>query len=89
MGYRCPAEPERDYVNKGGLLVDTVGRQCVCNGLISAVGMPQALDPDGQHDGDEPALITSGDELLHIGAFLGDRTSYTAHDVVTYLMSGA
>ena len=89
VGYRCPAEPEQDYVNKGGLLVDTIGRQCVCNGLISAIGMPQALDTAEQQVSEEPALITSGDELLHIGAFLGDRTSYTARDVVDYLQSGA
>ena len=92
IGYRCPAEPEQDYVNKGGLLVDTVGRQCVCNGLISAVGMPQALqtnEPTNEPTKDEePALITSGDELLHIGAFLGSRASYTARDVVEYLQSG-
>lgn len=88
VGYRCPAEPEQDYVNKGGLLVDTVGRQCVCNGLISAVGMPQALHTSDHTDREEPALITSGDDLLHIGAFLGGRASYTARDVVDYLQSG-
>ncbi len=88
VGYRCPAEPEQDYLNKGGLLADTVGRQCVCNGLISAVGMPQALDPADTPEGAEPALITSGDELLHIGAFLGHRASYTARDVVGYLLTG-
>ena len=88
VGYRCPAEPEQDFVNKGGLLCDTVGRQCVCNGLIAAVGLPQAIDPDAHGHREEPALITSGDELLHIGAFLGDRASYTARDVVEYLQSG-
>jgi hypothetical protein len=89
VGYRCPAEPEQDYVNKGGLLVDTVGRQCVCNGLIAAVGMPQTFDFDEHNRREEPALITSGDELLRIGAFLGDRASYTARDVVEYLQSGS
>ena len=93
LGYRCPAEPVDDYVAKGGLFEDTVGRQCVCNGLISAVGLPQVVDTgehhDGEHhDGEEPALITSGDDLLHIGAFLGDRGSYTARDVVQYLLAG-
>jgi hypothetical protein len=51
--------------------------------------MPQALDTDEQLGGEEPALITSGDELLHIGAFLGDRASYTARDVIEFLQSGA
>ena len=88
LGYRCPAEPEQDYLNKGGLLVDTVGRQCVCNGLISAVGMPQFVHADVLPGGEEPALITSGDDLLHICSFLGERASYSARDVVDYLLAG-
>jgi hypothetical protein len=47
------------------------------------------VDAGEHHDGEEPALITSGDDLLHIGAFLGDRGSYTARDVVQYLLTGA
>lgn len=41
VGYRCPAEPIEDYVKKGGKIEDTVGRKCICNGLIATVGMGQ------------------------------------------------
>jgi len=82
IGFRCPAEPVADYVKKGGTIEDTVGRQCMCNGLVSAVGMPQLRD-DGTT---EPPLITSGNALLNIGQFLGNRTHYTAQDVLRYLL---
>ena len=37
---------------------------------------------------EEPALITSGDDRLHTGSFLGERAAYTARDVVDYLLAG-
>lgn len=81
IGYRCPAEPVGDYVSKGGVASDTVGRQCVCNGLVATIGHPQA-----RGDASEPPLVTSGDDLMNISAFLGDRTRYSAADVVDYLL---
>jgi len=36
--------------------------------------------------GDEPPLVTSGDALLSLGRFLGDRSSYRATDVLEYLL---
>ncbi|MEK7401888.1 MAG: nitronate monooxygenase [Gemmatimonadota bacterium] len=80
--YRCPAEPVEDYVRKGGVAADTVGRQCLCNGLIASVGFPQH-----RADGDEQPLVTSGDDLLRIPEFLGTRRRYTATDVISYLLS--
>jgi len=41
IGYRCPAEPVDTYVAKGGALADTVGRRCLCNGLVANIGHPQ------------------------------------------------
>ena len=78
--YRCSAEPVETYVAKGGDVADTEGRRCLCNGLTSTID--QAM-PRGE--GDEPSLVTSGDELLAIGAFLGDRERYDAASVVSYL----
>jgi hypothetical protein len=82
IGYRCAAEPVADYVQKGGKVEDTVGRRCVCNGLVATVGMPQMRESRGA----EPALVTSGDDLANIGSFLGDRFSYSASDVIDYLL---
>jgi len=80
--YRCPAEPVDAYVAKGGSAADAVGRRCLCNGLMASVGYAQTRAAD-----EEQPLITSGDELLRIPEFLGDRRSYTARDVIAYLLS--
>ena len=82
IDYRCPAEPVEDYVRKGGTLAETEGRRCLCNALLANVGLPQ-LRANGET---EPALITSGDDLETISTFLAGRTSYTAADVVGYLL---
>jgi nitronate monooxygenase len=82
LGYRCPAEPVDQYVAKGGKVEDTVGRMCLCNNLGAAAGFPQQ-----RRDGYvEPALVTSGDELIHLDVLLeGDRTHYSAADVIDFL----
>ncbi len=89
VGYRCPAEPVDDYVRKGGDVADTVGRQCVCNGLVSTVSMPQVRSAPGADPVLEPALVTSGDDLTNIGAFLGERQQYSADEVIDYLLPEA
>lgn len=81
IGYRCSGEPIDQYLAKGGKLEDTVGRRCLCNGLVATIGLGQLRD-DGVV---EPPLVTSGDELRSIGGFLGERTGYSAADVVAYL----
>jgi nitronate monooxygenase len=85
IGWRCPAEPVDDYVKKGGDIADTVGRKCLCNSLVSNVGMPQI-----QRDGEiEPMLITSGDDAVGVARFVPEgQTSYTAAHVIEYLLEG-
>jgi len=82
IGWRCPSEPVDDYVKKGGDVNDTVGRKCLCNSLVSNVGMPQI-----QRNGDiEEMLITSGDDAEHVARFAPEGTThYTAADVIEYL----
>ncbi|WP_420176280.1 nitronate monooxygenase [Luteococcus sp. OSA5] len=41
IGYRCASEPIDAYLKKGGKLEDTVGRKCLCNCLITNVGLGQ------------------------------------------------
>ncbi len=83
LGWRCPSEPVKDYVRKGGDEADTRGRKCVCNGLLANIGLGQ-LKPGGDL---EKALITSGDDVEHVARFLkpGAR-SYRATDVIEYLL---
>jgi nitronate monooxygenase len=84
-GWRCPAEPVDDYVRKGGDIADTVGRKCLCNALMANVGLGQ-IKRDGSR---EPVLVTSGDDVADVARLLvGGRSSYSAKDVVTYLLGG-
>lgn len=86
IGQRCPAEPVKDYVRKGGLEEDTVGRKCLCNALMADIGMGQV-----QAGGvEELPLLTAGDDLNNIARMVKPgATSYSATDVVTYLLSPA
>ncbi|MCR4340851.1 MAG: nitronate monooxygenase [Gemmatimonadaceae bacterium] len=83
IGFRCAAEPVDDYVRKGGAIEDTVGRQCLCNALTANIGQAQ-LRVSGE---EEPPLVTSGDDLKTIANFLDGRRSYSAGDVIDYLLS--
>ena len=83
VGYRCPAEPVDDYVAKGGEIGDTVGRKCLCNGLLATVGLGQKHE-----DGDELPIVTAGDDLQRaVRALAVDGHGYSAADVVDYLLS--
>ncbi len=84
IGYRCPSEPVKDYLKKGGKEEDTVGRKCLCNGLMAAIGMPQKFK-DG---GSEPAMVTSGDDVSKLGRFVNWETvSYSSRDVIDKLLA--
>lgn len=78
--YRCPSEPEDQFVKKGGSMCETTDRQCLCNALMSCIGMGQ--ERDGYV---EPPIITSGDDAQFLSRFLQGRTSYSATDVIAYL----
>lgn len=81
IAYRCASEPIGTFLKKGGELADTEGRKCLCNALMANVGHAQPVG-DGKV---EPTLFTAGDEVKNLADFLGDRTSYSAADVIDYL----
>ncbi len=82
IGYRCPSEPVDIYVSKGGKVEDTVGRKCLCNGLMATVGLAQQRD-----DGAEPPIVTAGDDLeTVVSALAGDRGHWSAADVIDFLL---
>jgi NAD(P)H-dependent flavin oxidoreductase YrpB (nitropropane dioxygenase family) len=83
LGYRCAAEPVETYVKRGGLVEDTEGRKCLCNGLFANIGHGQVRHDDV----DERPLLTSGDELACLGAFFRAHPEYTAGDVIEHLLS--
>ena len=83
IGYRCASEPVDMFVKKGGAIEDTVNRSCLCNNLSATAGFPQ-VRKDGYV---EQPIITSGDDLVAVGQFLKEgKTSYSAEDVITYLL---
>jgi NAD(P)H-dependent flavin oxidoreductase YrpB (nitropropane dioxygenase family) len=83
IGYRCPAEPEDDFVGKGGAIEEALGRKCVCNGLVATIGMGQTR-PSGQT---ELALVTAGNDFENIAQFLKPGAStYAAADVLEALL---
>jgi NAD(P)H-dependent flavin oxidoreductase YrpB (nitropropane dioxygenase family) len=84
VGYRCPSEPIDDFLRKGGALEETVGRQCVCNGLISTLALPQVL-ADGTT---ERPLLTGGDDAIAVARFLAPgQDTYCAQDVIDRLLA--
>ena len=84
IGYRCAAEPQANYVAKGGKIEETVGRKCLCNALLANIGHAQKR----KNDVVEPALVTIGDDLNTVVQFLAPgHNSYSAADVVASLLS--
>lgn len=83
IGYRCPGEPAADYVAKGGSEADTVGRQCLCNGLTAAIGLGQRRTGGTS----EPPLLTLGDDAANVLVALSpDGGRFSAADVVRYVL---
>lgn len=85
LGYRCPGEPEEQFLAKGGDPAEAIGRKCICNGLAATVGLGQ-IQAHGYH---EPALVTAGEDVRGLARFLpAGRDSYSAADVLKFLLSG-
>jgi len=85
LGYRCPAEPVEDYVRKGGSIEETIGRRCICNGLMATAGYAQH-----RQGVPEPAIVTAGNDLENLGRLIPkDADSYAAADVIACLLDTA
>jgi nitronate monooxygenase len=85
IGYRCASEPVTVYVAKGGHVEDTVGRKCICNGLLANVGFPQVLNGNRVEQG----IVTAGDDITTVAQFLASgQTHYSALDVIHELEKG-
>jgi NAD(P)H-dependent flavin oxidoreductase YrpB (nitropropane dioxygenase family) len=89
IGYRCPSEPTKMYVeHKGGRVANTDGRQCLCNALLAAADLPQRRP----HGFDEPAIVTAGDDFSAVATLIRSRpdaSPYPASAVIDYLAPGA
>ena len=88
IGYRCPAEPTRVYIeHKGGRAANAEGRRCVCNALIATADLPQRR-PNGTV---EPPLITAGNDFTAVAALIAELPAgqefYPARAVIDHLHS--
>ncbi len=84
IGMRCPSQPIDTYLKQGGTLAETVGRKCVCNGLMANIGLGQ-MQKNGYI---EKPLVTTGDDLTSIASLLSPgEDTYTVADVLRYLCS--
>jgi nitronate monooxygenase len=83
LGYRCPAEPKKAYVAKGGNPEDTKGRKCLCNALLANIDLPM-LQLSGYL---EKPLVTAGSCLDVMKKFISrGMTSYKARDVIRLIL---
>jgi NAD(P)H-dependent flavin oxidoreductase YrpB (nitropropane dioxygenase family) len=84
--HRCQAAPVADFISKRGLQRNTEDRRCLCNGLLSCVGLGQV----GKQNGDlaeEPAIVTLGNHLDGIRRLSHQgQTPYWVRDVVTDIL---
>ncbi|WP_353957077.1 nitronate monooxygenase [uncultured Ornithinimicrobium sp.] len=82
IGYRCASEPVHMYLKKGGEPEDTVGRKCLCNGLMANIGL-------GQHRKDgyvEDTLVTLGQDLEGAQVLIQRHPEgWTARQALSYL----
>jgi len=84
--YRCPSEPLKPYLRKGGTEEETVGRKCLCNALMANIGLGQ-LRKDGYQE--QPA-ITLGQDLDSARELAARYPGgWPAKAVVDWLLSGA
>jgi NAD(P)H-dependent flavin oxidoreductase YrpB (nitropropane dioxygenase family) len=83
VGYRCPSEPLKTYEFKKGNVEEAQHSQCLCNALMSNIGLGQ-LRPDGRR---ELPLITLGSDLSGPD-YLAKRhpDGWKAADVINYLL---
>lgn len=77
LGWRCAAEPMKDYVRKGGESVESPDRRCLCNGLLATAGHAQSMKGGGI----ELPLVTSG-TIRFVERFMGEKDDYDANDVI-------
>ena len=86
---RCPAAPLEDFIGKRGLPLNTEGRRCLCNGLLSCVGLGQT-GLNGGELVEEPAIVTLGNHLDGVRRLSRQgQTPYFVRDVLADILGQA
>ena len=83
---RCSAAPVQAFISKRGLERNTEGRRCLCNGLVSAIGLGQVGNQDDPLE-EEPAIVTLGNHLDGVRPLSRNgQARYWARDAVTDIL---
>jgi NAD(P)H-dependent flavin oxidoreductase YrpB (nitropropane dioxygenase family) len=83
---RCPAAPIDSYVEHRGIERNTEERRCLCNGLLSSVGLGQVKRLNGTWT-EEPAIVTLGNRLDDVRRYSRQgQTPYHVQDVVADIL---
>ena len=83
LGYRCAAEPVDTYLKRGGLVEDTEGRKCLCNGLFANIWHSRRSVTMTSTSGPSSPAATN----WRYSAILRAKPGYTASDVIDHLLS--
>ncbi len=83
---RCPAGPVDPFIQKRGLERNTTERRCLCNGLLSCVGLGQVKEIQGELV-EEPAIVTLGNHLEGVRRLSRQgQARYHVQDIVTDIL---
>jgi len=83
IGYRCSGEPDRAFVKKGGDAQALIGRKCLCNGLMSNIGLPQHRLSGYV----EPTLLTLGSDVEGLKELHSHfKNGWSAKEAISYLL---
>jgi len=81
LGYRCPGEPIKNYLHKGGTTEKAKGKLCLCNGLLATIGLGQNRNKTA-----ELPIVTAGSDFSFLEKLISNSTrNYNAGDVINYL----
>lgn len=80
---RCSGEPLKDYLRKGGTIEDTIRRTCLCNALVSTIGLGNPGEPPIYTSGKshEAVKILAENSLAKTGDII-----YPASKVIDYIL---
>lgn len=83
IGYRCSAEKQESYVDKGGDPDKAAGkRRCLCNALLATVGLP-GTTAEGEQ---EKSLVTLGSHMDSLKKLVQEKMDFSARDVISYIL---
>ncbi|WP_022850774.1 nitronate monooxygenase [Limisalsivibrio acetivorans] len=83
VGYRCPAEPVKAYIAKGGPVEETEGRKCLCNGLLANIGHASEY----MNGYIEKPLVTAGSYFELIKEYISrGEYNFGASDVIETIL---